>query len=75
VSNNELEHLVKMANQIASNIGIGVSEDTAVARVVNHISLFWARPMREKICAHLDSFQEELNPMATKALIEIRDQL
>jgi formate dehydrogenase subunit delta len=75
VSKNELGHLIKMANQIASNIGLGATEDEAVDKVVNHISLFWARPMREKICAHMQASADDLNPIATKALVQIKAQL
>lgn len=75
MSTNELGHLIKMANQIASNIGIGASEDDAVERVVNHIGSFWSRPMREKVCASIEASSDELSPTATRALLEIRAQL
>ncbi len=75
MSTNELGHLIKMANQIASNIGVGVSEEDAVDRVVTHISMFWARPMREKVCANIETSADELNPTATKALKQIRAKL
>lgn len=75
MSTNELGHLIKMVNQIASNIGLGASEEEAVDKVVNHISLFWARPMREKICANMQASASELNPIATKALMQINAQL
>jgi len=75
VSTNELSHLVKMANQIASNIGLGSTEDEAVDKVVNHISLFWVRPMREKICANMKEAANDLNPVASKALAQIGDKL
>ena len=75
MSENELSHLVKMANQITANIGIGASEEDAVARVVKHISMFWARPMREKICNNLETVSEELNPLTLKALTQISGQL
>ncbi len=75
MSTNELSHLVKMANQIASNIGLGSTEDEAVDKVVNHISLFWARPMREKICANMQESANDLNPIATKALVQINAKL
>jgi formate dehydrogenase subunit delta len=64
-----------MANQIAANIGLGVSEDETVDRAVKHINLFWARPMREKICANMQSSAGQLEPVAIKALIKINAQL
>lgn len=75
MSTNELGHLIKMANQIASNIGLGATEDEAVDKVVSHISLFWARPMREKICANMQASAGDLNPIATKALVQINSKL
>jgi hypothetical protein len=75
MSNSELDHLVKMANQIASNIGLGGSEEDAVSRTANHIGLYWARPMREKMCANIDAVGDALNPIARKALTEIRSTL
>lgn len=72
---NELQHLIKMANQIALNIGMGASEEDIVDKIENHITLFWARPMREKICSHMDSCMDELNPATTKALLRIKEKL
>lgn len=71
MSKNELEHLAQMANQIASNIGIGESEEESATRVANHITLFWARPMREKICANLNNNEITLNSIAKKAMPKI----
>jgi len=71
----ELHHLVKMANQIANNIGIGATEEQAIAKVQDHITKFWARPMREKICAELDGLSDELTPIANKALGNIKATL
>lgn len=75
MSTNELDHLIKMVNQIASNIGLGTSEDETIDKVVKHINLFWARPMREKICANMRSSADQLNPVAIKALVKINSQL
>ncbi|EAQ65547.1 hypothetical protein MED121_22787 [Marinomonas sp. MED121] len=75
MSENELSHLIKMANQIASNIGIGSTEEDCVKKVVTHITAFWALPMRQKICANMEEFAEDLNPIATKALLEIQTNL
>lgn len=75
MSENELSHLIKMANQIASNIGIGSTEEDCVKKVVVHITAFWALPMRQKICANMDAFAEDLNPIATKALLAIQEDI
>lgn len=75
MSTNELDHLIKMANQIACNIGLGASEDETVDRVVKHINLFWAPAMREKICANMQTSASQLNSVAIKALVQINSQL
>ncbi|MFT7490601.1 MAG: formate dehydrogenase subunit delta [Pseudohongiellaceae bacterium] len=75
VSANELGHLIKMANQIAANIGLGVSEDETVERVVKHINSFWARPMREKICVNMHTSADQLDGITMKALAKIDAQL
>lgn len=68
MSQNELDHLIKMANQIAINNALGQSEEEVVSKIENHINLFWARPMREKICAALEEQGDALQPAAFKAL-------
>ena len=74
MSENEL-NLIKMANQIARNIGVGASEKERISNVENHINLFWARPMREKICAALDDHGGGLSPTASKALSKVKQAL
>ncbi len=68
----ELSHLVKMANQIARNIGIGPSEDDSAARVADHIQRFWAPRMRQKMAEHFEQVSGELSPIARKALAQVK---
>jgi ABC-type transporter Mla subunit MlaD len=42
----EIERLVKMANQIADNL---VFHDDAVERIADHLVRFWAPSMRQKL--------------------------
>ena len=42
----EIEHLVKMANQIAENFSF---HDDAVERITDHLQKFWAPSMLEKL--------------------------
>ena len=42
----EIEHLVKMANQIADNFGF---HDDAIERIADHLQRFWAPSMRGKL--------------------------
>ena len=71
MSTDEIQHLVKMANQIAVNIGAGASEDDTAASVENHIRRFWAPAMRAKIGARLDDYRDQLHPAAARALQRI----
>ncbi len=75
MSENELTHLIKMTNQIALNIGIGCPEEDTIDKIENHINAFWAPPMREKICLHIHTHQNDLNPIAVKALLRIKAKL
>jgi formate dehydrogenase subunit delta len=68
MSQNELRHLVSMANQIAANMMTGVDEDEAAAKVAHHIKMFWSPSMRKKICDNKESVEGELAPVASKAL-------
>lgn len=67
----ELDHLVKMINQIADNIAIGESEMETAPRVVDHVNRFWARPMKEQIIAYADIDGEQLNAVAKRAIAQL----
>ena len=55
MSNTELEHLIKMINQIADNIAAGESEEIASEQLASHIKRFWARSMKQKIIDYANS--------------------
>lgn len=61
----EVEHLVKMANQIADNLGF---HDDAEDRIVDHLQRFWAPSMCQKIVDHDASGGGGLNPAARAAV-------
>lgn len=44
----QIDHLVKMANQIALNLGAG-HDDAAAERTARHISRFWTPDMRSQL--------------------------
>ncbi len=69
--NSELQHLIKMANQIALNQPVDLlGEDAAVEATATHMSKFWAPSMRKKILAYDGS---ELSAVAKKAVQKIAD--
>lgn len=71
MSNTELAHLIKMINQIADNIAVGESEDSASIQLAIHIKRFWARSMKEKIISYADNDGEKLQPVVRKALASL----
>ena len=68
-----LTHLVKMANQIASNMAAAGSDDAAVQRTATHIGKFWAPSMIEALREHLLAGGEGCSPLVRRALLEQLD--
>ncbi len=64
----DVEHLVKMLNQITNNIGIGETDDLVAAKVADHLRRFWARPMREGIASYVAEGGGGLVPVALTAV-------
>ncbi|MEH6569439.1 MAG: formate dehydrogenase subunit delta [Halioglobus sp.] len=71
MSATELDHLIKMINQIADNIAIGDDEAVTAPQVANHINKFWARPMKEKIIDYAANDGEQLNDVAKIAVSQL----
>lgn len=61
----EVEHLVKMANQIAENFSF---HDDAVTRTADHLKRFWAPSMLQKLIDLDNSDSAGLNPAAREAI-------
>lgn len=61
----EIDSLVKMANQIANNL---VFHDDAVERVADHLQRFWAPSMIRKLTEHVAAGGSGLNPSAKAAV-------
>jgi formate dehydrogenase subunit delta len=55
----EIEQLVKMANQIADNFSF---HEDAVDRLADHLQRFWAPSMRKKLIEFLDAGGDGLKP-------------
>lgn len=67
----ELDHLIKMINQIADNIAIGEDAETTATKVNGHLTRFWARSMKEQIIAYAAADGEQLNPVAKIAVSQL----
>lgn len=61
----EVEQLVKMANQIAENFSF---HDDAVERITDHLQRFWAPSMQKKLIESGRLEGTELKPAAREAL-------
>jgi len=61
----EVEQLVKMANQIADNFGF---HDDAVDRITDHLQRFWAPSMRLQLIELSPGEDHGLKPAAREAV-------
>lgn len=61
----EIDQLVKMANQIADNFSF---HDDAVDRIADHLERFWAPSMLNKLTAHDRSGPAGVKPAVREAL-------
>jgi hypothetical protein len=68
MSDSELEHLRKMANQIAANFSF---HDDQVARIADHITRFWAPSMKKLFAAYVESGGQGVDDAVRLAMREI----
>jgi len=59
-----IEHLVKMANQIALNFGERRDSAAAARRTAEHLARFWTPAMRAQLAAYLARGGDGLSPVA-----------
>lgn len=71
MSDNDI--LVQMANDIADYFVSVPDPDQAAEQVANHLRMFWAPRMRQKICARLQAEPEQtgLSPLARTAITRL----
>jgi len=60
--------LIKMANEIASNIAPSQSQEKAAGMMADHLTHFWTRSMRTQIIDCLEMEDHQLNPTAIHAI-------
>jgi hypothetical protein len=65
--------LIKMANEIASNIAPGRSQQEAATLMTDHIVRFWAMSMKLQIIDCLEAGNNQLEPTATQAIQSLKD--
>lgn len=66
----QIDHLVRMANQIAENFSF---HDDTVDRVADHLQRFWAPSMRRQLYDFHAAGGSGLQPSVQKALERLRD--
>lgn len=71
MNDSELQHLIKMANQISDNLRYGDSPDTVAMRVADHLTRFWAPSMKEKIIKYSESDGGELKEPVRLAIKQL----
>lgn len=64
----DVEHLVKMANQIEQFFEADGDEDAAVAGIESHLRRFWEPRMRRAIIAHCATGGVGLGKLARRAV-------
>lgn len=67
VSEDQLHHLIRMANQIGANAPT-LNDEDAVDFVVQHLRKFWARSMKQQIAEYASAGGEDLSPIALAAV-------
>jgi formate dehydrogenase subunit delta len=64
----ELQHLIKMINQIADNLGHGEEEAEVAAAVLVHLNRFWAPSMKQKLVQYEQQDGAGLQAAARRAV-------
>ncbi|MCF2947301.1 formate dehydrogenase subunit delta [Paraglaciecola aquimarina] len=70
MANEQLKQLIKMVNQIANN-NSHQTKDESVALIFNHLKKFWALSMKQQIIEYAKQDNNELTPLAQKAVIQL----
>lgn len=67
-----IDHLVKMANEIGSFFVTANDEETAAKLIADHLKRFWDPRMRKQVIAHLGQGGEGFTPAVAKAISQLR---
>ena len=67
----QIDHLVKMANQIAMNTGARLDPDESARRTGEHLRKFWTPAMRRQLIDYWQQGGEGLEPVVVSALEDL----
>jgi formate dehydrogenase subunit delta len=62
------DQLIQMANDIGNFFRAEPQREDAIAGIVNHISRYWTRRMREKLIAQLQHGDQGLDDLPREAM-------
>ncbi|MEA3150321.1 MAG: formate dehydrogenase subunit delta, partial [Gammaproteobacteria bacterium] len=62
------EQLIQMANDIGNFFRAEPQREEAIAGIMNHLSKYWTRRMREKLIAQVQHGNQELDDLPGEAL-------
>ena len=68
MSDVELNHLIKMLNQIADNLAQGEEGDVVAERVADHVRRFWPPAMRKAVSAYGAEDGSSLTAVSLRAI-------
>ena len=68
-----IEHLVRMANDIADYFRSEPDQELAIAGVSNHLKKYWDPRMRRQIVAHLHGNGDGLSELARAAVVRVAE--
>ena len=66
----QIDRLVRMANQIAMNLGTGRSPEQAAHLIAEHLRKFWTPDMRRQLANYAVQDGEQLDPALRLALAD-----
>ena len=72
MSENSIDHLVKMANQIAAGVPV-LSTEAKIESTASHISKFWTPLMIKQVTEFVARGGEGLTPVAVEAIVKIAE--
>ncbi len=69
----QIDHLVKMANQIARNLSAGRESEETARLTAEHLRKFWTRDMRKQLLALPADDTDPLSPDVRRAINDLKD--
>lgn len=72
MSEQQLQNLIRMVNQISANNTHHSSDELAVDVIAGHLKKFWARSMKQQIIAYSDAQGAELSPISKRAIERLK---